>query len=127
MRDVRALLRDWLAEFNAEANHMHLPDEVPARGDRPGQKPQGGVVLQAAAGVPGPAQALLAGERLWSGSYFTGSAGGAPITVLRQYIEQQEPPARPRPGPSAFTTGLKADALADILCSAPRLGPEADP
>jgi putative transposase len=26
-------------------------------------------------------------ERLWSGSYFAGSGGGAPIGVLRQHIE----------------------------------------
>lgn len=26
---------------------------------------------------------------LWSPSYFTGSCGGAPITLIRQYIEQQ--------------------------------------
>jgi len=31
-------------------------------------------------------------NRLWSGSYFAGSAGGAPISVLRQYIEQQDRP-----------------------------------
>jgi len=28
-------------------------------------------------------------KRLWSGSYFAGSEGAAPISVLRQYIEQQ--------------------------------------
>ena len=32
-------------------------------------------------------------NRLWSGWYFAGSAGGAPISVLRQYIEQQNRPA----------------------------------
>ena len=32
-------------------------------------------------------------RRLWSGSYFAGSVGGAPISVLRQYIEQQDPPS----------------------------------
>jgi putative transposase len=32
-------------------------------------------------------------RRLWSGSYFAASAGGAPITGLRQHIEQQERPA----------------------------------
>ncbi|MBM0225663.1 transposase [Micromonospora sp. ATA51] len=31
-------------------------------------------------------------NRLWSGSYFAGSVGGAPLTVLRQYIEQQNRP-----------------------------------
>ncbi|MES0837725.1 transposase [Nocardiopsis tropica] len=33
-------------------------------------------------------------ERLWSGSYFAGSVGGAPIGVLRQYIEDQKRPSR---------------------------------
>jgi putative transposase len=29
---------------------------------------------------------------LWSPSYFAGSCGGAPIGVIRQYIEQQQTP-----------------------------------
>ncbi|MCF6768608.1 IS200/IS605 family transposase [Thiotrichales bacterium 19S11-10] len=29
---------------------------------------------------------------LWSPSYFSGSCGGAPITVIRKYIEQQQSP-----------------------------------
>lgn len=29
---------------------------------------------------------------LWSPSYFAGSCGGAPIEIVRQYIEQQETP-----------------------------------
>ncbi|HUY61561.1 MAG TPA: transposase, partial [Candidatus Dormibacteraeota bacterium] len=32
-------------------------------------------------------------SRLWSASSFAGSVGGAPISVLRQYIEQQDRPA----------------------------------
>ena len=32
-------------------------------------------------------------RRLRSGAYFAGSAGRAPISVLRQYTEQQDPPA----------------------------------
>jgi putative transposase len=34
----------------------------------------------------------LWGGALWSPSYFAGSCGGAPITVIRQYIEQQQTP-----------------------------------
>jgi len=30
--------------------------------------------------------------KLWSPSYFAGSCGGAPISVIRQYIEQQKTP-----------------------------------
>jgi REP-associated tyrosine transposase len=31
-------------------------------------------------------------NRLWSASYFARTVGGAPISVLRQYIEQQNRP-----------------------------------
>ena len=34
----------------------------------------------------------LWGGALWSPSYFAGSCGGAPIAVIRQYIEQQRTP-----------------------------------
>ncbi|MFS1563223.1 MAG: IS200/IS605 family transposase [Candidatus Arsenophonus phytopathogenicus] len=29
---------------------------------------------------------------LWSPSYFAGSCGGAPLSIIKQYIEQQETP-----------------------------------
>ncbi|MGD0937358.1 MAG: transposase [Streptosporangiaceae bacterium] len=45
--------------------------------------------------VPDLARHYWRAKRLWAGSYFAGSVAGAPIAVLRQYIEQQEPPARP--------------------------------
>ncbi|MBO4206294.1 transposase, partial [Micromonospora echinofusca] len=31
-------------------------------------------------------------NKLWSGSYFAGSAGGAPLSAVRRYIEQQNRP-----------------------------------
>ena len=34
----------------------------------------------------------LWGTSLWSPSYFAGSCGGAPISIIRQYIEQQNTP-----------------------------------
>ena len=34
----------------------------------------------------------LPGGALWSPSYFASSCGGAPIAVIRQYIEQQQTP-----------------------------------
>lgn len=37
-------------------------------------------------------QKKLWGGSLWSPSYFAGSCGGAPISVLRQYIEAQRTP-----------------------------------
>ena len=35
---------------------------------------------------------MLWGGALWSPSYFAGSCGGAPISIIRQYIEQQKTP-----------------------------------
>ena len=57
-------------------------------------------------------------QRLWSGSYFAGSVGGAPLSIVRQYIEQQNRPvqgtARPLAGlpARAFTTAVNGGALA---------------
>ncbi len=34
----------------------------------------------------------LWGDSLWSPSYFAGSCGGAPLEIIKQYIEQQETP-----------------------------------
>ena len=34
----------------------------------------------------------LWGKALWSPSYFAGSCGGAPLEIIKQYIEQQERP-----------------------------------
>ena len=54
-------------------------------------------------GEPGVSSRLLRKERpdiqkrywkgvLWSPSYFASSCGGAPISIVRQYIEQQQTP-----------------------------------
>jgi len=40
---------------------------------------------------PGIRKKLL-GSALWSPSYFAGSCGGAPVGIIRQYIEQQQTP-----------------------------------
>ena len=37
-------------------------------------------------------RSALWGNALWSPSYFAGSCGGAPISIIRQYIEQQKVP-----------------------------------
>ena len=42
---------------------------------------------------PGLRHSYWRARRLRSGSHVAGPAGGAPISVLRQYTEQQDPPA----------------------------------
>jgi putative transposase len=34
----------------------------------------------------------LSGQHFWSPSYFAGSCGGAPLSIIKDYIEQQKRP-----------------------------------
>jgi putative transposase len=76
-----------LLELNGEPDHVHLLVEYP-----PKQSVAG--IVNAMKGV---SSRMLRkefplrphAEHLWSPSYFAGSCGGAPITVIRQYIENQ--------------------------------------
>lgn len=93
-RDVCSDFEAELAEFNGEANHVHLLVHFPPK-----------VTLSKLVNsLKGVSSRLLRkefedlrvaywkGVRLWSGSYFAGSVGGAPLEVLRDYIEQQARP-----------------------------------
>ncbi len=42
--------------------------------------------------VPDLRQHYWRAQRLWSGSYLAGSVGSAPLSIVRQYIEQQNRP-----------------------------------
>jgi len=92
MRDVCGDFETGLAEFNGYGHHVHLLVNFPPKVALAGEQPQECVVPASAEGVPGPAAALLAGEPAVARLYFAGSAGGAPISLLRHYIEQQDRP-----------------------------------
>jgi len=47
--------------------------------------------------------------KLWSPSYFAGSCGGAPLAVIRQYIEQQTTPGQVASHPLPEGRGLPGD------------------
>ena len=88
-----AVCRDFeaeLVETNGEEDHVHLlvhyPPKVP--------------VSKLVNSLKGVSSRLLKKKhpelekkywkgKLWSPSYFAGSCGGAPISVIRQYVEQQ--------------------------------------
>jgi putative transposase len=95
MRDVCADFETELAEFNGESSHVHLLANFPPKValSRLVNRLTGVSSRRDAAGVPGLARPYWRANRLWSGSYFAGSAGGAPISVLHQYMEQQNRPA----------------------------------
>jgi putative transposase len=95
MRNACADSGTGLAEFNGESSHVHLLVSFPPKValSRLVNSLKG--VSSAGCGRSSPelARHYWRANRLWSGSYFAGSAGGAPISVLRQYIEQQNRPA----------------------------------
>jgi len=83
-----------LAEFNGEADHVHLPVNFPPTMaiSRLVNSLKGAFSRRLRQEFPDLRRHYWRAKRLWSGSYFAGPAGGAPITVVRQYIEQQNRP-----------------------------------
>ena len=96
-RIFRSVCQDFeaeLVEFNGEHDHVHLLINYPPK-----------VALSSlVASLKGVSARLLRKEFgdfhpwlkrrgvLWSPSYFASSCGGAPIDILRQYIEEQQTP-----------------------------------
>lgn len=83
-----------LVEFEGEGGHVHLLIEYPP-------KVAVSKLVNSLKGVSSrlirkkrypSIQNALWGGSLWSPSYFAGTCGGAPLAVIRQYIEQQESP-----------------------------------
>lgn len=83
-----------LVEFDGEDDHVHLLVNYPP-------KVAVSVLVNSLKGVSSrmirqksypSIRKKLWGGALWSPSYFAGSCGGAPIAVIRQYIEQQQTP-----------------------------------
>ncbi|MCK0766554.1 IS200/IS605 family transposase [Chromohalobacter beijerinckii] len=83
-----------LVEFNGEDDHVHLLVNYPP-------KVALSRLVNSLKGVSSRRLKLMHPElvkpayqknALWSPSYFAGSVGGAPISVVRQYIEQQNCP-----------------------------------
>src|SRR5690554_5495153 len=83
-----------LVEFDGEGDHVHLLVNYPPKV----------AVSSLVNSLKGASSRVLRKERpdiasrfyykgaLWSPSYFASSCGGAPIEIIRQYIEQQQTP-----------------------------------
>ncbi|MEX5631222.1 IS200/IS605 family transposase [Parafrankia sp. FMc2] len=94
---ARAVCVDFeteLVEFNGEHDHVHLLVTFPP-------KVALSKLVNSLKGVssrrmrqefPELARHYWRANRLWSGSYFAGSVGGAPLDVLHRYIEEQTRP-----------------------------------
>lgn len=95
MRAVCADFESELVEFNGEVDHVHLLVDFPP-------KVAVSKLVNSLKGVssrrlrqefPELERHYWRAKRLWSGSYFAGSVGGAPISVLRRYIQDQKRPS----------------------------------
>jgi len=93
-KDVCSDFEAKLVEFDGETNHVHLLVEYPP-------KVSISKLVNSLKGVSSrllrkqnylSIQQALWGNSLWSPSYFAGACGGAPLTVIKQYIEQQASP-----------------------------------
>jgi putative transposase len=95
MREVCADFGTELAEFNGESSHVHLLVNFPPKValSRLVNSLKGVSSRRMRQEFPDLRRHYYRANRLWSASYFAGSVGGAPISVLRQYIEQQNRPA----------------------------------
>ncbi len=83
-----------LVEFDGESDHVHLLINYPP-------KVSVSKLVNSLKGVSSrlvrkhrfkSVEASLWGEHLWSPSYFAGSCGGAPLEMIKQYIQDQETP-----------------------------------
>jgi putative transposase len=95
MRDVCAQLGAELREFNGQDDHVHVlvhyPPKLPIS-----------TLVNRLKGVSAHYlrkeftgrvnHAIMHGGHLWSPSYFAGSCGGAPLEIIREYIENQKRP-----------------------------------
>jgi REP-associated tyrosine transposase len=94
---IRAVCADFdteLVEFNGDNNHAHLLVNFPP-------KLALAKLVNSLNGVssrrmrqefPDLRRHYYRANKLWSGSYFAGSLGGAPLSAVRQYIEQHNRP-----------------------------------
>jgi putative transposase len=94
MRAVCVDFETELVEFNGENNHVHLLVNFPPKV----------AIAKLVNSLKGVSSRRLRQEfpdlvphyyqtnKLWSGSYFAGSVGGAPLSAVRQYIELQNRP-----------------------------------
>jgi putative transposase len=94
MREVCEDFEAELKQFNGEEDHVHLLVHHPP-------KVQLSKLVNSLKGVSSRylrkeydahVRRYLWGGHFWSGSYFAGSCGGAPLTAVRQYIDNQQRP-----------------------------------
>lgn len=102
MRKVRADSGAQLREFTGEDDHVHLMVDYPPKAAIP-------ALVNPLKGVParrlrsestGRVNRHIMHRNPWSSSCFAASCGGAPPSIIRQYIQQQTAPVNATSGPT---------------------------
>lgn len=93
--DVCASFDCRLEEFNGETDHVHLLVSFPPTVEisRLVNSLKGVSSRYMRRDFPQLEQHYWKAKRLWSPSYYAGTAGGAPLATLKRYIENQNRPA----------------------------------
>jgi REP-associated tyrosine transposase len=95
MRKVCGDFEADLREFSGEADHVHLlvtyPPKVPVSALVNSLKGVSARMLRSQ--YTGPVNRARMNGHFWSPSYLAASCGGAPLSIIRQYIDQQQRPA----------------------------------
>ena len=83
-----------LREFNGETDHVHLLVHYPPKValSRLVNSLKGVSARRLRQEFPRHIRQYLWGEHFWSPSYFAGSCGGAPLSMVNDYIENQKRP-----------------------------------
>jgi putative transposase len=94
MRKVCEDFGATLTEFNGEADHVHLLVHYPPKVALAGlvNSLKGVSSRRLRAEFTGRINRAVMHGRFWSPSYFAGSCGGAPLSVVKDYIENQRRP-----------------------------------
>ena len=91
-KEVAKKMNFQILEFNGETDHIHVLIEYPP-------KLSISTIVNALKGVSsrkygqGGFRKPYGKQALWSPSYFVSSVGGAPLEVLKKYIQNQEKPS----------------------------------
>ncbi len=83
-----------LKEFNGERDHVHLLVHYPPKVavSKLVNSLKGVSARRIRQEFTGQINRAIMHGHLWSPSYFSASCGGAPLAIVRQYIEQQKRP-----------------------------------
>lgn len=94
MRKVCEDFEAELKEFNGERDHVHLLVHYPPKVavSKLVNSLKGVSARRIRQEFTGRINRALMHGHLWSPSYFSASCGGAPLAIVRQYIEQQQRP-----------------------------------